>query len=131
MLTMPSQIYDEEWKQPWLSRILLLPWCLFVEKAWLSDRYNERLQLPKILEKGVDTIIQAAIEGDAFQNLRRIVLPTTDVPDGIWRQKQHAQVGDSRKLLDQWPDVEQEYKADVLRQVDLTIKSLLGAFQVE
>lgn len=95
----------------------------------MSDRYNERLQLPKILEKGVDTIIQAAIEGDAFQNLRRIVLPTADVPDGIWRQKHHAQVGDSRaQLVDQWPDVEQEYKADVLRQVDLIIKSLLGAF---
>lgn len=99
-----------------------------MEKAWLSDRYSDRLQLPKILEKGVDTIIQAAIEGDAFQNLRRIVLPTADVPDGIWRQKRQAQAGDSRKLLDQWPEVEQEYKADVLRQVDLIIKSLLGAF---
>ncbi|GHJ88646.1 hypothetical protein NliqN6_5048 [Naganishia liquefaciens] len=124
-------IYDEEWKQPWLSRILLLPWCLFVEKAWMSDRYNDRLQLPKILEKGVDSIIQAAIEGDAFQNLRRIVLPTTDLADGIWKQKHIAQVGnDSRiqTLADPWPNVEEEYKADVLRQVDLIIKSLLGAF---
>lgn len=97
----------------------------------MSDRYNDRLQLPKILEKGVDSIIQAAIEGDAFQNLRRIVLPTTDLADGIWKQKQIAQVGsDSRAqtLADQWPSVEQEYKADVLRQVDLIIKSLLGAF---
>jgi hypothetical protein len=52
-----------------------------VEKAWMSDRYNDRLQLPKILEKGVDSIIQAAIEGDAFQNLRRIVLPIADLRD--------------------------------------------------
>lgn len=97
----------------------------------MSDRYNERLQLPKILEKGVDSIIQAAIEGEVFQNLRRIVLPTADLADGIWRQKHSAHLGsDSRahNLADQWPDVEQEYKADVLRQVDLIIKSLLGAF---
>ncbi|KAJ9097699.1 hypothetical protein QFC21_004736 [Naganishia friedmannii] len=124
-------VYEEEWKQPWLSRILLLSWCLFVEKAWLSDRYNDNMQLPKILEKGVDAVIQSSIEGDAFQNLRGIVLPTTAIPDGIWRHRHNAQTGDhsiTNLAMDPWPEIEQEYAADVLRQVDLIIKSLLGAF---
>ncbi|KAJ9123982.1 hypothetical protein QFC22_000773 [Naganishia vaughanmartiniae] len=126
-----KQVYEEEWKQPWISRILLLSWCLFVEKAWLSDRYNDHMQLPKILEKGVDTVIQASIEGDAFQNLRTIVLPTTAIPDGIWRHKHNNHTGDhtiTHLAMDPWPEIEQEYAADVLRQVDLIIKSLLGAF---
>lgn len=89
------------------------------------------MQLPKILEKGVDTVIQASIEGDAFQNLRRIVLPTTAIPDGIWREKHNLHTGDStisHLAMDPWPEIEQEYAADVLRQVDLIIKSLLGSF---
>lgn len=97
----------------------------------LSDRYNDHMQLPKILEKGVGTVIQSSIEGDAFQNLRTIVLPTTAIPDGIWRHRHNAHTGDhtiTNLAMDPWPEIEQEYAADVLRQVDLIIKSLLGAF---
>lgn len=122
-----------KWKQDWIARILSLAWGLFVDKAYTYNRQG--LQLSAVFERGAENAIQDAIQNDAFGYVLRVLMPTLEVPGSVWpvQRKIQGEKGVSYKMQDSWPmlDVaEEEYAKDTLRQVDLLVKDVLGAFNV-
>jgi hypothetical protein len=107
----------------------MLGWGLLVDKAYRHDRH--RISFGKWLDKGPEPRILEAIENDAFQYMRVLLIPSADVPGSLWpkARKDARDRGVPHLMQDRWPEVEPEYQKDALRQVDSLIKDMIGSFQ--
>ena len=108
----------------------MLGWGLLVDKAYRHDRSG--LQLGKWMDKGAESRIQEAIENDAFQYARVLLVPSLDVPGSLWPKARKAEKdrGVPTEMQDTWPQVEGEYQRDALRQVDSLVKDMISSFQL-